>query len=160
MADDVRPVVVAFDGSAAARKALNACTELFPDRRLVVISVWEPGLAMEMASVHSAMEYDSALPSGEEILAVDQVQHDRAGEMAEVGAQLARARGAEAEAVPVADDSDVAETIATIADNYDACAVVVGSRGRGAVKSRLFGSTSQGVLRRCGRPVLVITERE
>jgi nucleotide-binding universal stress UspA family protein len=160
MADDVRPVILAFDGSTAARKALTACTELFADRRLYVVSVWEPGLAMEMASLHSGMEFESALPSGEEMLAVDEVQHDRAGNLAETGAELARAQGVDAEAVSLADESDIAETIAALAENYDACAVVVGSRGRGNLQSRLFGSTSRGVLRHCNRPVLVVTERE
>jgi nucleotide-binding universal stress UspA family protein len=160
MADDVRPVVVAFDGSAAAREALTASAKLFQNRRLVVVSVWEPGLAMEMASLQSGLEWENTLPSGEEMVEVDRVQRDRAGRMAEVGVQLARECGATAEAAPVEDQSDIAETIATLAENYDACAVVVGSRGLGAVKSRLFGSTSRAVLRQSSRPVLVVTERE
>lgn len=160
MADDVRPVVVAFDGSAASRKAVTACSQLFPNRRLVVVSVWEPGLAMELAPLHSGMEWEPALPSPGEMFAVDRAQQDRAGRMAEIGAQLARACGAQAEATPVADSSDIAETIATAAEEYDACAVVVGSRGLGTVKSSLFGSTSRGVLQHCARPVLVVTERE
>jgi len=38
----------------------------------------------------------------------------------------------------------------------DACAIVVGSRGLGRVKSRLFGSTSRTLLERSDRPVLVV----
>jgi nucleotide-binding universal stress UspA family protein len=46
--------------------------------------------------------------------------------------------------------------IAAIADRVDACAIVVGSRGLGGVRSRLFGSTSRDVLQRTDRPVLVV----
>ena len=49
MAADAHPAVVAFDGSEASEAAIRRAVELFGDRGLVVISVWEPGLAYAMA---------------------------------------------------------------------------------------------------------------
>ena len=58
------------------------------------------------------------------------------------------------------DELDIAETIASVADERDAAAVVVGSRGLGAVKSKFLGSTSQGLLQRAHRPVVVVRAPE
>jgi nucleotide-binding universal stress UspA family protein len=91
---------------------------------------------------------------------IDRVQREHAVDAAEVGARLAQELGATAEAYPVADEADVAVTVAAIADELDAATIVVGSRGLGGVKSRLFGSTSRELLQRTGRPVLVVKTPE
>ena len=44
-APDVRPVLLAYDGSEEAQAALREAVALFGHRRLIVASVWEPGLA-------------------------------------------------------------------------------------------------------------------
>jgi nucleotide-binding universal stress UspA family protein len=156
MATDARPVVVAFDGSAEARAAIAGAVTLFPGRRVVVVSVWEPGLALALAPTRDMTGIGYPPPSVEEVEALDEVQQDHAFEAAEAGAALARELGATAEPHPVADEAHVADMIAAIADRVDACAIVVGSRGLGGVRSRLFGSTSRDVLQRTDRPVLVV----
>lgn len=153
---DARPVVVAFDGSEAAQAAVAAAAALFPARRIVVTSVWEPGLALAMAPLADPAGLGTVQPSAEEMAAVDRLQHDHAVDVADAGVRLAEERGANAEAYPVADEVDVAKTIVAVAERFDACAVVLGSRGLGGVKSRLFGSASRQVLRRCERPVVVV----
>ena len=50
MSMDERPVVVGFDGSDESEAAMREAAALFRDRTLVVVSVWEPGLAMAMTS--------------------------------------------------------------------------------------------------------------
>jgi len=87
---------------------------------------------------------------------MDRVQHERATGTADAGAALARELGAEAEPHPVPDDVDIGETLASVADERDAAAVVVGSRGLGRVKSALLGSTSRGVMHHTKRPVVVV----
>ena len=152
-----RPVVVAFDGSKESKAAVRAAAELFPGRRLVVVSVWEPGLALAMTPPPdglSGMSY--APPSPETMAMVDRAQHDRSTGAAEQGAALARELGADAVPHAVPDELDVAETLAGVADESDAAALVVGSRGLGRVKARLLGSTSQGLLHHTRRPVVVV----
>ena len=156
MPTDARPAVVAFDGSAEARAAITSAVALFPGRRVVVVSVWEPGLALALAPTRDMTGVGYPPPSAAEVAALDDAQKNHAVEVADAGVALARELGATAEANPVADEAHVADTLAAVAERVDACAIVVGSRGLGGVRSRLFGSTSREVLQRSERPVLVV----
>jgi nucleotide-binding universal stress UspA family protein len=160
MTEDARPVVVAFDGSDESQAAVRAAASLFRDRLVLVVSVWEPGLVMAMMSSPDPTGLGYPPPTPEQIQAVDRAQHEHAAWMAQSGARLVQELGGVAEAVPVAESLDVAETVISIADERDAAAVVVGSRGLGAVKSRLLGSTSRRVLQGTRRPVLVVRAPE
>ena len=158
MADDARPVVVAYDGSAAAHEALTVSARLFGNHRLVVVTLWEPAFAAQLAAFGTGMPWVAMPPSGEGVLATERAQREHASAIADRGVEIVRKEGAVAEAAPGAAASDIAETIAAIARDNDACAVVVGSRGLGAVKAELLGSTSRGVLRASTLPVLVVTD--
>jgi nucleotide-binding universal stress UspA family protein len=153
---DQRPVVVAYDGSAAAAEAVRKAADLFPGRVLIVVSVWEPGMAMAVAGARDPASLGYASPGIEEMVAVDRMQRDHAAAAAEQGADVARALGATVEAVAVPDDVDVAETLASVAERRDAIVVVVGTHGVGGMLSRLFGSTTRKLLQVCDRPVLVV----
>jgi len=152
-------VAVAYDGSESAGAALEAAVERFPGRRLLVISVWEPGLAMAMAPLSDPIGVSNMAPSAEEMRVTDEVQQRHAVDIARDGVGLVHELGAEAEAVPVADDRGVAVTILQTAASGGVCAVVVGSRGRGRMKTRLFGSTTQHLLSHSPLPIVVVRER-
>jgi nucleotide-binding universal stress UspA family protein len=158
MDEQARPVVVAFDGSPESQAAVRAAAHLFAHRDLLIVSVWEPGLAMAMQSVPDATGIGYVPPSAEQVATVDRLQRDHASATAEAGAKLAQNLGARAEALAVPDDADVAETVAAIAEQRDAAAVVVGSRGLGAVKSKLLGSTSRRLLHDGRRPIVVVRD--
>jgi hypothetical protein len=64
--------------------------------------------------------------------------------------------GATAEALSVPDSANVAGTLIAIAEERDARAIVVGSRGLGGIKARMLGSTSRKLLHDTHRPVLVV----
>jgi nucleotide-binding universal stress UspA family protein len=151
-----QPAIVAYDGSDEARAAIETAVELFAGRRLIVVSVWEPGLAQAMAPLRDPTGAGYPISTPAEAAAIDEIQHDHAVGAADEGAGLARDLGARAEPLSVADEADVAETLAAIADEQDAAALVIGSRGLGRVKSSLFGSTSRELLRRTHRPVLIV----
>jgi nucleotide-binding universal stress UspA family protein len=156
MTMDARPAVVAFDGSREARSAVATAAALFPGRRLVVTSVWEPGLAAAMAQTRDLTGIGYMPPSAGEVAVVDRAQRDHAAETAGMGAELARRLGATADPYPVVDEGQVADTLVAVADRFDACALVVGSRGLGGMRSRLLGSTSRALLHATARPVLVV----
>lgn len=156
MDQDARPVVVAFDGSAESHAAVRAAAALFRGRPLVVVSVWEPGMAMAAQPVPDPTGLSYPLPDAEQIETIDRIQSDHAASSAEGGATLARSLGAEAEALAVPDGGNVAETVDAIAGQREAAAVVVGSRGLGGVKARVLGSTSRRLLHDSRRPVLVV----
>jgi nucleotide-binding universal stress UspA family protein len=153
---DDRPVLIAYDASAEAQAALREAVALFGDRPLIVVSVWEPGLAtMTMMAPAGEMGY-SRLPDPADAAAVDRAQSDHATAAADAGARLARELGATAEALAVPDSVDVAETLISIAKERDARAIVVGSRGLSGIKARLLGSTSRKLLHDTHHPVLVV----
>ena len=157
MTSDERPVLVAYDGSAESRAAMRSAVTLFPGRRLIVVTVWEPGLATAMASA-STIALRS--PSAEITTETARVERDQAAQAASAGAEFARELGATADSLAVEDETNAAVGIASEADRNDACAVVVGSRGLGRVKAPLLGSTTQGVLRHTRRPVVVVRAPE
>lgn len=162
MSADDRPIIVAFDGSDEAKAAVTAAAGLFGERQLVIVSVWEPGLAVAMATMRDPDAFGSAsmLPAADDVVAVDRAQAEHAESTAQAGADLARGLGATAQALAEPDSSDVADTIMTIADERDAAALVVGRRGLGVVKSKLLGSTSQRLLHDSRRPVVVVRSPE
>jgi nucleotide-binding universal stress UspA family protein len=156
-----RPIVVAYDGSDPAQAAVESAASLFPGRLLIVVSVWEPDLAIKMAPIEDAGGLGGGLgymtPTPEEVATLDRAQRDRATDLADAGCRLAVEHGASAtEPVAVADASHVAETLAAIADQHDAEALVIGSRGLGGFKAGLLGSTSRDLLHKTRRPVLVV----
>jgi nucleotide-binding universal stress UspA family protein len=155
---DSRPVVVAFDGSPESVEAVRRAAALFRDRLIVVVTVWEPAMAMAatMMPVGDVAGASYIPPTLVEIEAVDKAQLDHAQAAAEAGARLAIDAGATAEALPVPDSADVADTIVAIADQRDAAAIVVGARGMGRVKSAFVGSTSRRLLHDTRRPLLVV----
>ena len=123
---------------------------------MLVVTVWEAGLAPVMMSPPDAMGMTYLPPSAEAVATTDAVQHDHATATADAGAELARGLGATATPLPTPDSRDIADTVGAIAEQRDAAAIVVGSRGLGAVKSKLLGSTSQRLLHDARRPVLVV----
>lgn len=156
MVIDARPVVVAYDGSPAARTAVREAAGVFTGRTLVVVTVWEPGLAAMVMSPVPAAGTLPLPPDVETTVAVEDASREHAQQVATQGADLARSLGAEAEPQAVPDEANAAEVITEIAEQRDACAVVVGSRRVGGLRARLGGSTSRGVLAHCRRPVLVV----
>src|SRR5512132_924774 len=156
-APDWQPVVIAYDGSAEAEAAVRKAVGLFGHRPLLVVTVWEAGVAgMALSPSPGDVSMAYLPPDPAEMAAVDRARSDHATRVAEAGVRLARGLGATAEALPVPDEVDPAETLASIAEQRDAAAIVVGSRGLGAIKARVLGSTSRKLLHHTDRPVLVV----
>jgi nucleotide-binding universal stress UspA family protein len=157
MTENSRPVVVAFDGSRAALEAVHAAATLFLDRPVLVVTVWEPALAAAGAMLPADIGGTSFIPpTPDQLEAVDEAAREHSQAAAEAGARLARELGAAAESLAVPDRADVTETLVGIAEERDAAALVVGTRGLGRVKSALLGSTSRRLLGETRRPVLVV----
>jgi nucleotide-binding universal stress UspA family protein len=157
MTASAEPILVAFDGSDAARRAITETAGLFPSHPVLVTTVWEAGLVY--SSVLSPMPEAGlqAVPMdiGEARKADEELQ-SRAQRVAEDGAELARSSGLEAEALAVAGDVDPADAIVELARERQVAAIVVGSRGLTGLRARLEGSTSSGVLKRASHPVVVV----
>ena len=76
---EVSPIVIAYDGSDAARAAVNEAAALFGSRHAIVLTVWEPGLADFMLMPNTMgtgtmmMPYDPAT-----VQAIDKAAEDHA----------------------------------------------------------------------------------
>lgn len=153
------PILIGYDGSDTARRAVHEAAELFGSRRALVVTVWEPGLAYET----SAMTADPAgqVPEPVDSAAaqvVDDASRAHADRVAEEGAALAKSLGLQAEALAVADEGNVADAIVELAGKRDAAAIVVGSRGLSGLRARLEGSTSNAVAKHASCPVVLVHE--
>ncbi len=151
------PIVIAYDGSDAARAAVSEAAALFGSRRAIVLTVWEPGLADYMLMPNTIGTGTMMMPyDPETVQSIDKASEDHARDIAEDGARLARAGGLRAEALPVRDAADIADAILDTASEREAAAIVIGSRGLKGIKSKLMGSSSASVLGRSDRPVVVV----
>jgi nucleotide-binding universal stress UspA family protein len=125
----------------------------------VVVVVWEAGRAFDLMEL-PAVSLDLP-PAGLDVrtaFEVDQAMYERAQQMARHGAALAREAGLDAEGLAVADELTVADTLVRVGRDVDAGVLVVGSHGHSSVGELLLGSTSRGVLKHAGRPVLVVRQ--
>jgi nucleotide-binding universal stress UspA family protein len=146
-----RLLVIAYDGSDRSKAAVRHAAELSPGSAALVVTVWEPGLA--------AMLPPGAAPDTLGGMSLpDHAMQDHASTLAQEGARLAASAGLEAEHHAVPDEVRVAETIVDLAVDRKAAAVVVGSHGISGLRSRLMGSVTREVLKRCPCPVLVVRE--
>jgi nucleotide-binding universal stress UspA family protein len=154
-------VILAYDGSAAAREAVAAAGKLLKGCRVLVATVWEEGLGYmdPPAPVESSLMMTP--PVNPELARdVDVSLHHEADRVARDGAELASSLGFEAEPISLADERDVARTLIDLARERHAAAIVVGSRGQSGFRARLEGSTSKGLLAHAPCPVLVVHATE
>lgn len=155
------PVLIGYDGSAAARRAIRETAELFGSRRALVVTVWEPGLAYELAGMQQgpgSMDFAPApVVDVEAAQEIDDTLEARADRIAQDGAELAKSLGLQAEVLVVADEgANAADAIVELARERDVAAIVVGSRGHTGLRARLEGSTSNAVAKHASCPVVMV----
>jgi nucleotide-binding universal stress UspA family protein len=154
-------ILIAYDGSDAARAAVEQAGVLFAPRRAIVLTVWESGLGEFMLAPNpmgggtTMIPYDPSL-AGE----LDRANEDHARDIAADGAALASTAGLQAQALTVVDELAVADTIVSQAAEQGVSAIVIGSRGLKGLRAKLLGSTSRGLLEKSALPVLVVRHPE
>jgi nucleotide-binding universal stress UspA family protein len=142
------PVVVAYDGSELAKRAIDQAGRLLtPGREALVLTVWQPFDVGFVPAVE--LRFDAA-----EIAQVRQAAQLTAAD----GAALAeaagfRARGADAEAAPTW------KGIVRAAEEHDASLIVLGSHGRTGLAGVLLGSVAEAVTAHSRRSVLIVHGR-
>ena len=147
------PVVVGYDGSDVAGRAIQSAAGLLGGGAAVVLTVWEPTAAFAgydpLAGVSEGMGRAAGLEAE-----MDDIGAQVAQRTADQGAELAREHGFDATARTA--EGKVWRTIVDVADELDARAIVVGTRGHSGLQSLMIGSVANGVVHHSDRPVLVI----
>lgn len=143
-------VLVGFDGSPDAERAIEVAAATTRARGAIVVHVWDPAVGAEGGipwgtAAATPMVDPSSLAA-------------RAQEVAQAGAIFARTAGlvAEPEARAGSGAGGIAEALLNCAEERDAELIVVGRRGMSRVKEALLGSVSSALVRDGGRPVLVV----
>jgi nucleotide-binding universal stress UspA family protein len=141
------PFLLCYDGSEAAQRAIRAASALLgsgrASRLLYIYKPMERSLGVAQALTGGKID---APVSGE----------TQAEELLETGVKIAREAGFDVEPILVAADRETAGIITSTAEELDAPAIVMGQRGRSALKSAILGSVSRDVVNSYHRPVILV----
>ena len=118
-------VLIAYDGSGAARDAVTAAGRLFPGRPALVVTVWRS--VREAARAARAAMPQAVI--GEAVRAMDAAEEAEAVGTARQGAELARRAGMDATSMTLCAEASVWGVIVRLAHEREVAALVVGSRG-------------------------------
>ena len=142
-------VLLCYDGSEPARHAIATASSLVRADAWRVVVAWQPLAAVSTFAWGSAMDAQT-------LDTVDAQAREAADALVADGLAAARDAGLEAEGYLAEAIGPVWAAIVDAAEQLDAAAIVLGSRGLTGLKNVLLGSVSEGVVRHAGRPVLVV----
>jgi nucleotide-binding universal stress UspA family protein len=144
-----RPILLCYDGSTGAARAVEAAGALFPGHAAFVFYVYSPVVVERVRTTPVAAVRDELV---EEVRAAARRE---AAALAEKGASLARAAGLDARPLAAEADDVVAEAIVRTAIERSAAAVVVG-RPRRTRRALRPGAVSRRIIDQCPVPVVVV----
>ena len=139
-------ILICYDGTQEAARAIDAVAALLAPREAVVLTVAPP-----MTFAESMASTSSIVPG----TAFEDVNRVGALRLAEAGAAHARRAGLGAEARATL-ASTTWRGIADVAEELDVAAIVLGSRGLSGVREFAQGSVSHDVAAHARRPVLIV----
>ena len=151
------PVLIAYDGTAAAERAIRETSELLRGRKALVVVVYKAGLVFELVELPAASVGLPPAPLDmRTALEIDQSLLEATRRGAEQAAATARELGLEAEPLVVTEDPEIPvdETLVSLARERDVQVVAVGAHNHGPI----LGSISRGVVRNAPCPALVVRE--
>ena len=153
-------IVVCYDGSPDAQAAIAHAARLMPGAEATVLTIWEPFADAVMHGGGAGTGGPVWVGSDADGGRFDTASQASALETATEGAERANAVGLVAEGRITSRPDGSGRAILGVAAEVDADVVVLGTRGRGGVKSFLLGSVSHEVVQHADRPVLIIPSPE
>ena len=144
-------ILICYDGSDDARAAIERAGALFTSNAATVLTIWEPFSRLIARTPAAAGAIGIT-----DFERIDDAGREAAQQTADQGAELARTAGLDATGAVRPQWGTVAEAILEQADESDAEAIMLGSRGLGGLQSLLLGSVSRAVLQSADRTVVVV----
>ena len=148
-------VVIGYDGSDDAQRAIDLAGGALRAEAALVVNVW----SVPITVTQPGAPFGAPAPPDEAEL---QRFEQEARRLAEEGAARARQAGlsAEAQIAHGATPTEIATVLCDLAENRGATIVVVGRRGQSRLKEVVLGSVSNAAVHDGRRPVLVVPSRE
>ena len=145
------PVLLCYDGSPAARAAIDTAAGVLAPAPAVVLHAWHPLSRILLKSPFFEPPGPFVGPAAE----LDAPGREAAERLAAEGAAAARDAGLDATPLVEIREHGAWRTIVLVAERLDARLVVLGSHGTSPVASRMLGSVAAGVAHHVTRPVLI-----
>jgi len=147
---DQGQLLVCYDGSEDAKRAIARAGELFLSKRALVLTVWQPAAGL------GSFAWTGAIGGVADFTELDRAAREINNQLAREGVGVAQEAGLQAE--PLAEESagPVWQTIVQVAEDHDAAVIVMGSRGLTGLRSGLMGSVSTAVVHHTHRPTLIV----
>ncbi|HUK97583.1 MAG TPA: universal stress protein [Gaiellaceae bacterium] len=140
------PILICYDGSESARRAIDAAATLFGHRHAVVLDLGPPLTPAESVAAISPVVPGAAFEDMNEADALTRAE-DGAARAEQAGFHAVARSGISA---------PTWEGICDVADEIAAPVIVVGSRALTPGREFVEGSVAHDVARHAGRPVLVV----
>lgn len=145
------PVLICYDGSPSARRALSVAASSLDGAPMVLLNIWNPPHRV-LADSFGVSESDQG-PTYQQL---EDLATRRAAEILADGENEAEVRGLPVTTRQECNRSSVWKTILDVADEVDASLIVAGTHGATAVESGLLGSVSNALVHHAHRPVLLV----
>jgi nucleotide-binding universal stress UspA family protein len=144
------PLLVYYDGSADAARAVEAAGALFPVRPTIVLFVASRPATQRVRTTSVAVLRDELLEEARVAARRD------AAAVAEQGASLARRAGLEVRPLVSESDGDTSDAVMRVASDAAAIAIVVGRRRPRGRRSLRSDSLPRRLIDQCRLPVVCV----
>ncbi|MBI2934204.1 MAG: universal stress protein [Chloroflexi bacterium] len=151
-----KKILVCLDGSGLAEQILPYATEQALCCRSTVV-LMRVSVIPEVVTPAIPGYGPSVLRPSQSAMARVEQEEENAGTYLEGLAQPLRGKGLEVECVPIA--GTPGEVIVSYAEEQDVELIALATHGRGGLGRLVFGSVADYVLRKTGKPVLLIKPR-
>lgn len=146
-------MLIAYDGSENARRAVEYAGRFLTANRAVVLTAWEPMVrqAARLSGISGVMQPEWVTDDEIEDVAFADAKNINAE-----GVKLAGLAGLNPEPRTVECATTIWNAIVDVADELDVDIIVAGTRGATGIRALLHSSVADAVLKHCHRPVLLV----
>lgn len=149
-------ILVAFDGSAESRRALEYGARLLRPRQVEILTAWEPLHRQAARAAGGAGMMQTDFSSAVEAAEGDDPAYQHALETCQEGVALAESLGFCAHAHLVESATSIWSALVDAAKELSPDVIVTGTRGIKGIRALFTSSTAENLVSNAGLPVLIV----